>query len=205
MTISLRTMELTSAPDKYPLTVEEGKEYLNVTLDDDDALIESYIDGAVSVVEAFTGRKLIDQTWKMYIRDSFDTDERGRIEIPFAPLSSLTSIKYLDSSGVSQTWASTEYDVITPVGPQAMPAYIELAYSKSFPSVRGAWNSVTVEFIAGYGDNSDDVPSAIRNAIRLLLGTYYANRESVVVGVKLEPIELVGVVKSLLMPFRVEL
>lgn len=203
MTMDLRTMELTAAPGKRPLTIEEGKSHLNVTLDDDDDLIESYIDAAVSVVEAFTRRKLVDQTWKMHIRDGFDTDSRGRIEIPFAPLSSLSSIKYLDSAGASQTWASTNYDVVTPVGPHAMPAYVELAFGKSFPSVRGAWNSVTIEYIAGYGDNSDDVPAAIRSAIRLLLATYYENRESVIVGTIAQ--ELPKVVEVLLMPFRSEL
>ena len=203
MTISLRTMELVTAPDKKALTTEDAKEHLRVTLDDDDRLIESYVEAATEQVENFIRRKLISQTWKMHIRDGFDMDDENRIVLPFAPLSSVADVVYLDSAGVSTTWATTEYDVVRPIGPQAMPGWVELAHLKSLPSVRGAWNSVTVQFIAGYGDNGDDVPEAINSAIRLITGTAYENREDIVVGTIAQRVP--DAVARLIMPYRAEL
>ena len=203
MTISLRTMELVTAPDKRALTTEDAKDHLRVTLDDDDRLIDSYVEAATELVENFTRRKLISQTWKMHIRDGFDMDDENRLIIPFAPLSSVVDVVYLDSAGDSQTWATTEYDVVRPIGPQAMAGWIELAHLKSLPSVRGAWNSVTVQFVAGYGDNRGDVPEAINSAIRLITGTMYGNREDVVVGTVAQKIP--DAVERLMMPYRAEL
>lgn len=204
MPSSLRTLELLTAPALPLLTDVELKSHLRVDLADDDALIQDIGLAAQTIAENFTRRKFIDQTWKLYIRDGFDPDKDGRIYLPFAPLSSVTSVKYLDSTGTEQTWDAADYQVVKPVGPQAMPGYIELAYGASFPSVRGAYNSVYIEFVAGYGTvGSNDVPESLIAAVRLHAGTLYENRESVIVGTIAQ--RLPDSVKALLMPFRVDL
>lgn len=206
MTLSYtrRTLELVIAPVTPVLTVAELKDHLRVDLNDDDALIEGYGAAAQLVIENATRRKLVEQTWRLNIRDGFDPDELGRVWIPHAPLSSVTSIKYLDTSGVEQTWSDTEYEVVKPIGPQALAGNIELAFEETFPDVREAWNSVRIEFVAGYGDNSpDDVPEGLKSAIKLLVGTYYESRESVIVGTIGQ--ELPKVVENLIAPFRAEL
>ena len=57
-------------------------------------------------------------------------------------------------------------------------ASVVLAYDKSFPSIRTQANAVTVVYTAGYGTGTTDVPESIRLAIRLLVGSYYENREA---------------------------
>lgn len=61
---------------------------------------------------------------------------------------------------------------------------VHLNYGKSWPSttLRPA-NAVCVTFVAGYGDDSTDVPQKFRSAMLLLIGHLYENREAVVTGV----------------------
>ena len=56
-----------------------------------------------------------------------------------------------------------------------------------------------VEFTCGYGD-SEDVPEAIRRAVLLLVGTLYANRETVA-PVAMQPVPQTA--EWLLGPYRV--
>ncbi len=202
---SLFVRELVTPPVLSALTDVELKEHLRVDLSIDDALIQSIGLAAQTNVENYTRRKLIDQTWRLNIRNGFATDKRGRIELPFAPLSSVTDVKYLDTDGVEQTLATTEYDVIIPSGPQAMPGWIELSFaSNGYPSVREQWDSVRITFVSGYGDvGTDDAPASLLAALRLEAGNLYENRESVIVGTVASP--LAKTVQSLLDPFRVDL
>jgi uncharacterized phiE125 gp8 family phage protein len=60
--------------------------------------------------------------------------------------------------------------------------------------------TVTVRFVAGYGANPGDVPEPLRQAMLLLIGHYYENREAVAAGTLTE---LPFAVASLVFPFRV--
>ncbi len=202
--IDRRTRELDTAPSLPALTNAELKSHLKVDLSTDDDLIQDIGFAAQTEVENFTGRKLINQTWKLYIRGGFFTDQLGRIELPFAPLSSVTSVKYIDDDGDEQTWDSGEYQVVKPVGPQSMPGYIELAFEKSYPSTRDLWNSVTIEFVAGYGTvGTTSVPNGLLAAVKLIAGNLYENREELIVGTNV--MALGKTVEHMMMPFRVDL
>uniref|UniRef100_A0A6H1ZJI5 Putative head-tail connector n=1 Tax=viral metagenome TaxID=1070528 RepID=A0A6H1ZJI5_9ZZZZ len=61
------------------------------------------------------------------------------------------------------------------------PGRIVLAYGKSWPTtVLRPANAVCVTFIAGYGDERSDVPKAVKQAMLLLIGDLYENRENMV-------------------------
>jgi uncharacterized phiE125 gp8 family phage protein len=47
-----------------------------------------------------------------------------------------------------------------------------------WPATRAIVDAVAVEFTCGYGA-PDDVPEPVRRAVLLLVGTLYANRETV--------------------------
>ena len=61
------------------------------------------------------------------------------------------------------------------------PSQIQLADSKSFPSVASRNDAVLARYTVGYGIASD-VPEIIKQAILLTIGNFYQNRNSVVVG-----------------------
>jgi uncharacterized phiE125 gp8 family phage protein len=181
---------LVTPPNAEPILVSEAKDHLRVTANDEDSLINLLITAARSWAEDFTQRALITQTWD-YKLNAF-ADE---MEIPLPPLQSVTSIKYIDTNGVEQTLAVTEYTVDT----AAERGLVRLAYGKSWPAVRAQANVVTIRFVAGY-PAAADVPGTIKAACLLILGELYARRENAIVGA---PITVVPVsAEYLLWPYR---
>jgi uncharacterized phiE125 gp8 family phage protein len=141
----------------------------------EDPEINDLIKAARQVVEEYTGRALIQQTWDLFIDGGFPI---SGIVLPFPPVSSVTSVKYTDEDGNQQTWASSEYTVDT----NSEPARIVLAYDKTYPAVRNVIANVEVRFVAGYGTARADVPNPINRALKSILTHLYENRSEVVVG-----------------------
>lgn len=179
------------------MTTAEAKLHLRVDIDDDDDLIDALIIAARQYSERFMGRSLITKTWQLFL-DHFPSLFDGVILLPNPPAIAVTSIKYQDGSNVQQTLATTEFQVDV----QSDPARITPELSKSFPTTRIQLNAVVVEWTAGYGPASTDVPSAIIAANKLLLGHWYENREQVVL--QGTPKELPRAVSSLLWAYKVK-
>ena len=49
------------------------------------------------------------------------------------------------------------------------PGTIYLKYNQLWPNTYDQWDAVTVTYVAGYGDNPEDVPAAARSAIQMLV------------------------------------
>jgi len=167
-------LSLVTAPAE-PLTTAEAKAHLRVTHNDDDAYIYSLISAARHAVEAETNRALMTQTWDWTL-DMFSGN--GHLEVPKAPLISVTHVKYVDTAGVEQTWATSNYTVQTYAGPRAEPGRIALGYSLAWPVFRSELGAVRIRFVAGYG-NAMQVPGPLLEAVRQLIATWYEQRASV--------------------------
>ncbi|MDW3204574.1 MAG: hypothetical protein R8L07_03445 [Alphaproteobacteria bacterium] len=171
---------------------------------EDKALIDVYREAATSVLDGadgILGRALITQTWQMKLPSfpcKLDPIHRDRrIVLPLPPLQSVTSITYFDSAGDEQTLATSVYSVLT----RGMEkGAIVPAYGQSWPATRARADAVTVTFVAGYGNSSDDIPAAIRAAALLLIGDLYEGRTETEVGITVQP---TGAVQRLLMPHRI--
>ena len=165
---------LITGPSAEPLTTAAAKSHLRVDVTDDDTLIDSLVVAARQYCENHLRRALITQTWDVY----FDTFP-ARIKVPLPRLQSVTSIKYTDTEGVTTTLAASKYkvDVISE------PGRIDPAYGEVWPSTRAEMNAVVVQFKAGYGDASTDIPDTVLEAHKLLIGHWYEHREAVLVGV----------------------
>lgn len=159
----------TAAPATEPVSVEELKQHLNYTDSDQDQLISSYITTAREMVETDTERALITQTWTLKI-DGFPSDG---IEGRLCPLGSVLSITYTDSAGDSQTLATSVYLVSG-----SEPWRVSLKSGQVWPTTYDQKDVVTVTFTAGYG-GAADVPERAKQAIRLLVGHWFQNREAV--------------------------
>jgi uncharacterized phiE125 gp8 family phage protein len=167
-------MTLVTAAAIEPVTLAEAKDQLRVDITDDDVLIAGLIVVAREFAEAITRRALITQTWD-YIMDAFPAGDR--LALPLAPLQSVTSITYVDDEDASDTVSSADYQVDT----DSEPGRIVLKSTATWPSVTlRAANGVTVRFVAGYGDDVEDVPQKIRQAMLLMVGHWYENREDTV-------------------------
>lgn len=187
--------KLITAPDEEPVTVDEAAKHLHIDSDiyaDEEELIyiESLITAARQHCESFQARCYITQTWDLYL-DEFP--ESGEIELPGAPLQSVTWLKYKDSNGTLQTLDSGDYivDTITE------PGRIVLAYGESWPTLYAEIQAIQIRYIAGYGDASA-VPIAIKHAILLKLTDLYEHRGE-------DPVDesISGPVEALLWPDRI--
>jgi len=188
----MASLTIITQPTFEPITLEEARAHLRVTSSDDDALIVGYMLAARQHVEDYLGRSLITRTLEVTIDDGLPCE----IELPRPPLASVTFVTYVDTAGATQTLSAGLYQVVTGmVGGKIVPAY-----GASWPSTRCQSDAVTVRYVAGYGANSTSVPDAIRMAILLLVGHFYANREAAMVGVSVS--ELPFAVEALLNPYR---
>ena len=167
------SLNQTVAPAVEPVSLVEAKRNLRVTFPDDDDQIKSFIKEAREQVESEAELQLINATWTLTL-DYFP----AVIELRKPPVSSITSVSYIDTAGDSQTLSSALYKL----DDKSRPALLVPAFDQSWPSTRGEIAAVTVTFVAGYGAAASSVPERAKRAMHLLIAHWYNNREAVVVG-----------------------
>ena len=182
---------LKTAPTTTAISLAEAKAFLRVDsdYDDDDAYITSLIGVATNVVEQFTRRRLIQQTYNLY-HDFFPP----YIDLQVGIVDSVTHVKYYDADNVLQTLATSNYDLDKRIN----PGRIYESNTGSFPSTYERPNAVEVEFVVGA--TASDVPDAIKQAMYIVIGRYYENRQDVVTGTIASELPLM--VDHLLTPYR---
>jgi len=195
-------LSLVTGPETEPASLAEVKAHLRVDLGDEEELILGKVAAARSYLEEICGRSFLLSTWDYAIDNCWpwilDLDTQCHqqvIEIPKAPLSSVTSITYVDTAGATQTLASNQY-VVDGTGAIGR---IYPAYGVTWPDVRIQNRAITVRFVAGYGA-ATAVPQPIKQALLLLTAHFHTNREPVT---DKTAAELPLAVSSLIAPFRV--
>ena len=163
---------LSVAPTLEPITADEVKTHLRIMTSDDDGYINDLIKVVRKKVEYDLRRALTTQTWIMYL-DNFP-GSGNLIRIPYPPLQSITTIKYYDTANAQQTWSSDEYEVDI----YSEPARVGEVSGYTWPSTYDRMNAVEITFLAGYGATAATVPWTVKQAMFLLCGHYYENREA---------------------------
>ena len=168
---------LDTAATSEPIALSEAKLFLKVDTSDDDALIGTIISSAREYVENFTGYQLLSATYTQYL-DKFP-NKNTAIELLMNPVSAVTHVKYYDSDNTLQTWNTSNYDTDL----KGKPARITLANDATFPTVYDRTNAVEIKFVAGYASTSaTGFPKQLLNAMYLIIGHLYENRQDVIVG-----------------------
>jgi uncharacterized phiE125 gp8 family phage protein len=117
------------------------------------------------------------------------------IELRQQPVVSITSVSYVDEAGATQTLSSsTQY--AARLGDENR-AVIFPRYDIVWPTVRRQRDAVTVRYQAGYAR----LPDSLRQAMLLLIGNFYENREEVITGTIATQLP-VGI-EALLSPYRI--
>lgn len=168
-------LKRTVEPTELPVLLQEVKAHLRVTSATEDADILSYMHTAVSTLdgpEGLLNRALITQTLEMTM-DCFPWSDA--FDLPLPPMQSVSSIQYIDTNGDTQALATSNYRVLNANTPMAK-GRIELAYGKTWPTVRDVEQAVTVTYIAGYGARND-VPHHTRHLILTIVKELYDGRD----------------------------
>lgn len=164
-------------PTVEPVSLAEARKQVEIATgyDRHDDHLTLLIAAARQRAEALTGRQLCTATWDLFL-DNFAYGELYFV-VPKPPLQSVTSITYVDTDGVTQTWSSANYVVSM----SREPGRVSLAYGISWPEIRYQPDSIRVRYSAGYG-LAGSVPQALKAAMLLMVGHWFDHREDVIVG-----------------------
>lgn len=155
-------------PPAALLSVDDIKAHLNLTRDDQDALLASLEKRAVNYFDGYSGilgRAIMRQTWTQTFPK---LSEKMRLDI--GNVVSVTSVTYYDTESAEQTLNSSLYYLHS----DGIGHYIKRKAVASYPETEERDNAVTVEFLAGWA-TAADVPEAIQAGVLLLIGHLYNN------------------------------
>jgi len=172
-------MGLSVATQPAEETVSLAEQYLHMRVEDtdvtdggdEDSLIQGLITAARIYCEDIQGRSYVNTTYDLTL-----SAYAPIILIPRSPLSSVTSITYIDTNGATQPVSTDVYHVKTDL----TTGMVIRKPNESWPSdvSTSEVDPITVRFVAGYGE-AGDVPDTFKIAIKMLAASWYENRESV--------------------------
>lgn len=171
------SVKVATAPTNEPVDLTLVKEYLKIDESNtsEDATLLLYISAARQFAESYLRRKLMTQTLELWLdfapnddyqsrfrseTNYYENLNRGReIELPYAPIQSITSFKYYTQNNTETTYSSSNYFL------DGEGARLVLNQGQNFPTDLRVRASIKITYVAGYGDNDENVPAAIRQSI----------------------------------------
>lgn len=166
------------------LSLTDVKNHLRISGTDEDDALRMFISGVRRQTETFLGRTLVTSTWELKL-DAF-SDE---IELPMSPIQSISSVSYIDTDGVSQTFANIQFD---------RSGRLKPSYGNTWPSTRDQYDAVTITYITGE-THAGNVQQDIKNAMLLWVGACDLNRENDAFS---QVVEIPNSAKDILSPYR---
>jgi uncharacterized phiE125 gp8 family phage protein len=155
-------------PLSYPVTIDEIKSFARIDGNDQDALLEIFLQGVIEDIETYLGRALIERTIQM----TMDIWNSNEIELKKPPLISVISVNTVDENDVETIYDSNNYYVIT----ESIPGKLIIKNGIELPSnFDRSFSGFQIVYIAGYGDISK-VPSKIKVAIMQWVTMIYEDR-----------------------------
>lgn len=184
----LTRLRVVTSPISSPVSIDLARRHIRSWQSQDDDLLEMYVETATSQAESYLNRTLLTTTYDWTWTDTYPpmadpvlavplvmvpypiafnsvSSWNRNVELPRGPVQSVSSIKF-------GTWGEDDADFVDFTSDLVSdPPRIRL-------NTRLGGNSdyMTVRYLAGYGDTSDDVPVPIRHAILLLTAQLYECR-----------------------------
>lgn len=161
-----------TAPTGSVVSLDEVKRVLAISWDDDNALLQEYIDGAVDHLEGpkgELGRFLLTQMWTFAV-SGFPT---GVLRLPFVDVQSV-ALTYFDEANIQQTLEPANYSLVDdPIG-----SIIVFYRDFMAPPLADIPFPITVTMTVGYG-SAEEVPIAIKTAVKMIVARWFENRPAV--------------------------
>lgn len=161
--------QVTIQPTTEPLTLTEVKSWLKVIGTADDSLISMIMESTRQTIEDRLNLKMNTQT----VVQKLDTWPAASTEfnLDMYPVQSVTSITYKSSSGTGTLDSDTYILDAT-----SQPARIYLKDGYTWPTLLAEPEAVTIEFVAGFGDDANDVPAKLKQLLLHAIAFAYENR-----------------------------
>jgi len=167
----------TTQPSNVPLlTVAKTQLAIGSSDTTHDVLLQRLIDAAVQYVENAARRSMFDQGWTLVL-DSFpDEDFIDLYMPPVKTVSSFTTYDYLDAADTTFNKYSVDVN-----GTRVL-----LNYGYQWPVNLRTNSAVKIVYTTGYGTSAAALPPTLVQAVMLLVGQWFANRDASGCGVTAE-------------------
>ena len=154
-------------PTTLLVSLQSAKDHLRVTDTNQDSVIEDCIKSATGLVEKYTGQILQSRTYCVYY-DSHEIRSYTPIEIYLYPTTAVTSVKYLNESGVETTFTEYTADITN------FPTRI---LATTTPTMQlDVLNQFRVYITAGFTDVTEIDPELI-GWIKIFTAFFYQTRQ----------------------------
>lgn len=164
------TSYLLAGPAAEPVSLAEAKAFLRIDDSAEDGLIETLIGAARLHVEGVTGKAMMAQSWRIVL-DLWPVE--GWLRLPITPLITVTAVSAIDAHGASHEIGLTQFRseadrLILPPAVAGMPMLQER-------------QGIEIDYVAGFGDEPEDVPKDLKQAMLGLVAHWHEHRDAVIV------------------------
>jgi len=173
-------VRVNTGPANPVLTTLEAKAFMRLaaSFTTDDTVIDNLVTTATKKIEAYLNRSLITQTLEAYY-----SSYGAEIYPPNGPIQSVTSVTQISRDNNESVLINDSDYYLKGLN----DLYIEFGGAYVLPaghSVRDklANYSLKTIYVAGYGDDSTDIPEPIIEAVARLVLYLYDHRDEVVIG-----------------------
>jgi hypothetical protein len=209
MTTTLYTQRL-EGPAVSAVALADVLAYLRLPVATPEAsLVTQFVDTAIQAIELYCGLGLIRQKWRFVAhRWKISLPDRKTFQGPDVlvrypgcsvkemklsrtPLISVDAVKVAGTSGLMEDIPSSLY-LIESVG---QTVYLRNAYGADLPNPTKDRFGIRVDTTIGFGDTASTIPPTLRQAVFVLVASYYENRGT-------GKLDMPQSVKDLLAPWR---
>jgi uncharacterized phiE125 gp8 family phage protein len=132
-----------------------------------DGLIESYLRSAIAAIEGRTGKAILQRRFKLVLEDWRDGSEQA---LPVAPVSAIASVTLVSVNGAVTVIGAATYRLVADA---QRPKLAAVGYLLPMVPTDGR---IEVLFDAGFSATWAGVPPDLQQAVFLLAGQYYEQR-----------------------------
>ncbi len=171
--MAYRSLIVTVEPAALAVDLTACKAWLRVDHDDDDTIITDLIKAATEAVQYETRIQPINCTRRLGLKEW-----KQEIQLPFSPLSSVTTVEYRQATdGQWTTWNSSNYEVVTATRPGLVRLNAQTWPDLYEDNGEDLPERIRITYVSGYGSAYSNVPADIRTAIMARVSTMYTHRE----------------------------
>lgn len=157
-------------PAEEPVSLAEARQFLRLDNTDEDDLLSMLITAARLMVEAASGRCLIDQHWRIVLNR---WPQAGQIRLPLSPVSAMVAARVYDTLGLAQAVGAGALALDR----LADPPLIRVAGPA--PETGRDHGAIEIDVVAGFGPTAADVPAPLRQAVLRLAARWFEERGDV--------------------------
>jgi uncharacterized phiE125 gp8 family phage protein len=159
----MRELIIKTEASSEPVTLAEAKDYIGYMGTDSgtEATINFLITSARLRLEHYIGRNFAEKTMVLNI-----SKVEPKMELPYGPINAVTHVKVFDADGVEDETLTADDDYYL-LGDMDKILKLE-SYSTG--------GYLNIEYTAGYGDNTYDLPGPLKTALLRQVKYDYDNR-----------------------------